>query len=103
MISQGQIEEITRRIVVNYRPEKIILFGSYAIGNPTEDSDLDLLIVKEQTLPRYKRGREIRKYLRGLKVPVDLIVYTNEEIQNWKDVKTAFITRVIKEGKVLYG
>ncbi len=102
MISQQQINEIINRIVKNYLPEKIILFGSYAYGEPKENSDLDLLLVKDSNIPRYRRGREVRKFLRGLKVPIDLIVYTNEEIQKWSNVKTAFITNIIKKGKILY-
>jgi uncharacterized protein len=103
MINQEQIAEVTRRIVENYKPEKIILFGSYAYGTPTEESDLDLLIIKESNIQRHKRGREVRKYLRGLKISVDLIVYTNEEIQKWSNFKPAFITTIIEKGKVLYG
>ena len=103
MVTQKQIDEISKRIVENFKPEKVILFGSYAHGNPTEDSDLDLLIVKDSNLPRYKRGREVRRYLRGLKIAIDLVVYTKDEIQKWSNVKTSFITTVMEEGKVLYG
>jgi predicted nucleotidyltransferase len=103
MITNAQIDTIVKRIVENYKPEKVILFGSYAYGAPSEDSDLDLLIIKDSSLPRYKRGIEVRKYLRGLKVAIDLIVYTQEEIDRWKEVKTAFITSVMEKGKVLYG
>ncbi|MEW5767471.1 MAG: nucleotidyltransferase domain-containing protein [bacterium] len=103
MVTQKQINEITRRIVENFKPEKIILFGSYAHGNPSKDSDLDILIIKNSNVPRYKRGREVRKYLRGLKVAIDLVVYTNDEIQKWDKVKTSFITTVMEKGKVLYG
>ncbi|MBI3583717.1 MAG: nucleotidyltransferase domain-containing protein [Nitrospinae bacterium] len=103
MVAKEQIDEIVKRIVENYQPEKIILFGSYAYGTPSEESDLDLLIIKDSSLPRYKRGREVRKYLRGLKLAIDLVVYTKEEIQKWSDVRTAFITTVVERGKVLYG
>ncbi|HID94921.1 MAG TPA: nucleotidyltransferase domain-containing protein [Candidatus Latescibacteria bacterium] len=48
MIIQKEIEEIVKRIVTGYKPEKIVLFGSYAYGNPTEDSDLDLLVVSKK-------------------------------------------------------
>ncbi|MDZ7290787.1 MAG: nucleotidyltransferase domain-containing protein [candidate division KSB1 bacterium] len=102
MVTQAQINEITKRIVENSQPEKVILSGSYAKGNPTGDCDLDLLVVKDSNVPRYKREREIRKHLRGLKVPIDLIVYTEDEIQKWCNVKTAFITTVMKNGRVLY-
>lgn len=102
MITREQIADITNRIVTNVKPEKIVLFGPYGRGTPTEDSDLDLLIIKESTLPRYKRGREIRKHLCGLKVPIDLVVYTKEEIARWRNVKTAFITTALETGVVLY-
>ena len=103
MISQEKINEVIDRIVKNINPEKIILFGSYAQGNPSEDSDLDLLIVKEMRIPRYKRTREVKKHLRGLKIPIDVIVYTRKEIKEWEETKTAFISQTIKQGKVLYG
>ena len=103
MITQEQIDEILKIIIENYKPEKIILFGSYAYGNPNEYSDLDLLIIKDTDLPRYKRAREIRKHLWGIiDIPKDIIVYTQDEIDDWKEVEEAFITSVVKEGKVLY-
>jgi len=103
MISQEKINEVIDRIVKNINPEKIILFGSYASGNPSEESDLDILIVKEMRMPRYKRGREVKKHLRGMKIPIDVIVYTKKEIKEWEGTKTAFINQAIKQGKVLYG
>ncbi len=103
MVTQNQIEMILKIIVDKYKPEKVILFGSYAYGNPSKDSDLDLLIVKDSNLPRYKRAREIRKYLWGITdIPKDIIVYTQEEIDDWAKVKEAFITTIVKNGKVLY-
>jgi predicted nucleotidyltransferase len=104
MITQKEIEEIVKRIVTVYKPEKILLFGSYAYGNPTEDSDLDLLVViKRSETPRYKRARVIRKNLWGLTdIPKDILVYTLEEIDEWKEVEEAFITSIMKKGKVLY-
>jgi len=103
MISQEKINEAINRIVKNINPEKIILFGSYASGNPSEDSDLDILVIKEMKMARYKRSREVKKYLRGIKIPIDVIVYTKKEIKEWEDTKTAFIKQAIKQGKLLYG
>ena len=103
MIGKDQIIEIVKRIVDSYKPEKIILFGSYAYGTPKKDSDLDLLIVKESSLPRYKRAREIRKHLWGIsEIPKDILVYTQKEIDDWKEVEEAFITQVVKYGKIIY-
>ena len=104
MINRAQLEEIIKRIKSNYRLEKIILFGSYAYGKPTENSDLDLLVVvKSSNQPRHKRAREIRKHLWGVTdIPKDILVYTEDEIEEWKGVEDAFITRVLREGKILY-
>lgn len=103
MIIEKQIDEIVKRIVDNFKPQKIILFGSYAYGHPNKNSDLDLLIIKDSTLPRYKRAREVRKQLWGIsEVPKDILVYTPEEIEDWKDVDEAFITGIVKKGKILY-
>jgi predicted nucleotidyltransferase len=104
MLSQKQIEEIIKRVASNYKPGKIILFGSYAYGTPSEESDLDLLvIVKSSKQPRYQRAREIRKHLWGITdVPKDILVYTQEEIDEWKEVKEAFITSIMEKGRVLY-
>ncbi len=104
MIIQEQIEEIVERIVKNVKVKQIILFGSYAYGQPTSSSDIDLLIIKQSSnKPRYKRGSEIRKHLRGMKLAIDLLVYTEEEIEKWRDVKTSFIANIITKGKILYG
>lgn len=102
MISEEQIHEIVERIVVGVNPDKVILFGSYAYGEPDEDSDLDLLVVKETSIPRYKRGREVRKHLRGVKIPIDIVVYTEDEIREFHGVKTSFIAQITREGRVLY-
>lgn len=97
------IDEIVKKITEKISPLKVILFGSYAYGSPTKDSDIDLLIIKESSLPRHHRTKEVRRILRGMKVAVDIIVYTPEEIKKWEGIDTAFITGVLKKGKVLYG
>ena len=75
------ITRVVEKIKTRYQPQKIILFGSYAWGNPTKDSDLDLLIVKETTEKHRKRSLSIRKILseeNGL-IGMDILVYTPEE------------------------
>lgn len=60
-------------------------------------------MVKSSKQPRYRRAREIRKYLWGIaEIPKDILVYTQEEIDEWKEVEEAFITSVVKKGRVLY-
>lgn len=104
MLSEVIIQSVVNRIVEVCYPEKVILFGSYAYGNPSEDSDLDLLIViKSSDKSRRQRNGEVRKHLWGmLSVPKDILVYTEAEIDAWKNVELAFITSVVKSGRVLY-
>src|SRR5690554_2901430 len=99
MITQDQINNVVDIIIKNVKPDKIILFGSYAYGEPHKDSDLDMLIIKDTDDARNKRAREIRKYLRGIKIPIDIVVYTNAEVEAWKDTQSAFITRVMQKGR----
>jgi predicted nucleotidyltransferase len=102
MITQEQISEITRRIVGRFKPQKIILFGSYAHGTPTEESDLDLLIIKESDIPSRLQNRQVRKIVSDLRVPVDVIVKTPEEFQTYKDIIGTIIYPANKFGKVIY-
>lgn len=101
MISQQQIDDIATRIANRYHPEKIILFGSYAYGNPSEDSDLDLLVVLPfEGRPAYK-SVEILEMLHPA-LPLDLIVRTPEQLASRLALHDFFLHEVIQKGKVLY-
>jgi predicted nucleotidyltransferase len=102
MVTQKQLDEIKRRIVEKFKPQKIILFGSYANGTPTEDSDLDLLIIKDSNLPSRIQNRKVRKILADLRVPVDVIVKTAKEFETYKDIIGTIVYPANKFGKVIY-
>ncbi len=102
MFAQNQIDTIINKIVINYQPEKIYLFGSYAKGCETKDSDVDLCIVKESDLPMHRRGREVRKYLYHSFVPIDILVYTPKEFEECKNDKYSFVYEINLTGKLLY-
>ena len=102
LIALDMIDEVVRRIVTSLHPEKVVLFGSYARGNPAKDSDLDLLVVKQTDLPRPERGKEARRSLRGMKIPVDLLIYTPAEVKENLGIGQSFLSQVMAEGKVLY-
>lgn len=102
MIESKIIADIINKIALGYNPEKIFLFGSYAKGTPSEDSDIDLLIIKETSEPRYKRSVEIQKLLKDSKLPVDIVVYTNDEFENGKRQSLSFINSAIKDSQLLY-
>ena len=102
MVTQSQINEIVKRIVDNYHPDKIILFGSYAYGNPTKDSDVDLLVIKNDDAPKIERNRKVRKFLRDMIIPIDVIVKTNEEFNKFKNIIGTIVYPAAKHGKIIY-
>ncbi|MFB3924249.1 MAG: nucleotidyltransferase domain-containing protein [Terriglobia bacterium] len=101
-MGQDVIAEIVRRIVEAAKPERIILFGSRARGDGRPDSDFDLLVIQQSDQPRYRRDAPLYAALAGLHAPIDVLVYTPEEVGEWSAVPLAFVTTAIREGKVLY-
>lgn len=102
IITEEEINAVVERIVKGYNPEKIILFGSYSAGNPNENSDTDLFIVKNTDKPRPERAVELRKMLYGAKLPIDLIVYNQKEIDETRKNKYSFVNNVLESGKLMY-
>ncbi len=104
MISKNKekIKEITNKIVGEFQPEKIILFGSYAWGEPNQDSDLDLFIIKNTNEERRDRQLKVRRLFLNFDMPADVLVYTPQEIKNRIDKGDFFIIDIINKGKVLY-
>ena len=104
MGSTEAIKIIVDKIISEYKPKKIILFGSYAYGTPTEDSDIDLLIVKDTDERPIDRWVEVKKILRSLKsmFPISPLVYTEKEIKERTAIKDFFLQEIFEKGKVLY-
>jgi uncharacterized protein len=102
MIGSDKIAEIVAKIALGYSPDKIILFGSYAAGNPNDDSDLDLFVIKDSDLPRPQRTALVRKMLYGVMIPIDLVVFTPKEIAESKDNRFSFVHEVLNSGKTVY-
>ncbi|MCX6249221.1 MAG: nucleotidyltransferase domain-containing protein [Bacteroidetes bacterium] len=102
MIAVKKLDEIVKRIVEVYQPEKVILFGSYANGTAKETSDIDLLLVKQTDEVPVERAVTVRRSLRGFLFPMDILVYTPKEIENSSRNKFSFVSRVLKSGKILY-
>jgi len=98
----GQIRQMVERIVRQFAPDKIILFGSHARGCAGPDSDVDLLIVMEVQGSRREQAVEIGVALHDIRVPKDLIVVTPEEFEWRKDVIGTIEWPAWREGKVLY-
>ncbi|WP_079291201.1 nucleotidyltransferase domain-containing protein [Cylindrospermopsis raciborskii] len=95
--------KIIARLKIALNPEQIILFGSHAYGEPSEESDIDLLIVvANSNEPRYRRARQAYKVLQNIGVPIDVIVMTREEVERKLNVPSSLVSRIIHEGKLLY-
>jgi predicted nucleotidyltransferase len=103
MIDRREIEQVAQRLGNAANAEQVILFGSHARGEATEASDVDLLIIAESDLPRFKRSRELYKLLRPHPFSMDVLVYTPQEIERGKRSTASFVSTVLQEGKVLYG
>ncbi len=100
--AMAQIEAMTQQIVQRFHPLKIILFGSYARGGITVDSDVDLLVVMEVSGSKRRQASEIDLALAGRTLPLDLIVVTPQEFERYRDVMGHIIYPAVREGKVLY-
>lgn len=87
--------------IMPFRPEKIILFGSYAYGRPGPDSDVDLLIVKRTKKTFRERNIEARLLIETPS-PIDIFVLTPEEFEKYKTLNP-FIGEIAEHGKVVYG
>ena len=101
MVSLAEIKAVAERIGRDFRPRKVILFGSYACGKPTEDSDVDLLVIMPlRGDPVYKSVEIALKARPGF--PMDILVRTPAEVRQrlaWND---SFIRDIMEKGKVLY-
>jgi predicted nucleotidyltransferase len=95
-------QEIARRIRATTTPERIILFGSYARGDAGADSDLDLLVIVPGVQTPRQESTRIRRALRGLLVPIDVIVATPEQIERYRDSIGLVYRAALQEGVVLY-
>ncbi len=100
-IPQKAIDQVVEQIVEKFKPQRIILFGSYARGNPRPESDVDLLVVMDTPLKESKQSLEIRRHL-DVMFGMDLIVHTPKRLKERVDMGDWFLRDVLKEGKVLY-
>ncbi|HXD10764.1 MAG TPA: nucleotidyltransferase domain-containing protein [Anaerolineales bacterium] len=100
-IPQVVIRRLVRQIAEQFKPRKIILFGSYARGNPRPESDVDLLVVMDTKLREIEQSLKIHQSLNIL-FGLDLIVYTPKHLKERVKMGDWFLRDVLKEGKVLY-
>lgn len=102
MTTEEIIDEAVRRLVDAADPERVILFGSYARGDATKDSDLDFLVILKEVPDPHREMTHLRNVLRGLPVPIDVLVYSTKTVEDWGNVKGTVLYPALREGIVLY-
>jgi predicted nucleotidyltransferase len=102
--ARGVIQQIVEKLVSGYAPQKVILFGSYAYGDPTPDSDIDLLIIKETAERFIDRWVAVRHILSDPKrmVPLETLVLTPQEVSRRLAIGDQFLAEIMEKGEVLY-
>ena len=101
MVTMRQIKDLGRRIGREFDADRVVLFGSYAQGTGTDDSDVDLLVILRFEGRSVDRSVEIRMRLRPA-FPVDLIVRTPDHVHRRLEMGDDFMREILEEGKVLY-
>jgi len=102
--AQAAIDTAVERLVAEFQPEQVWLFGSHAWGEPDEQSDLDFVVIVPESDERpIKRMQRAARCLVGLGVPNDVIVHTRAEFDRFRDVVSSLTYKIIREGRLLYG
>ncbi|NUO84447.1 nucleotidyltransferase domain-containing protein [candidate division KSB1 bacterium] len=101
MATQKEIRRLARDIARRFRPQRIVLFGSYAYGNPTPDSDVDLLIITPCQEDPLDKAAEIRMSIRPT-FPVDLLVRTPDKVRERLQMGDGFMQEILEKGRMLY-
>lgn len=98
---QAQIQKVCKQIVDRFRPQKVILFGSYAWGTPNYHSDIDLLVVMPYDGNELEKMAEVRGELDSA-MPLDVLVKTPSQIENRIATDDQFVREIVERGTVLY-
>ena len=106
MMGESLLEWMVRAIVDEVDPEQVILFGSRARGDATAESDFDFIVVEAGPFGagRSRHDEEARLYraLAGCGAPKDILVYSRDDVERWRDSLNHVLARALREGKVLY-
>ncbi len=101
MVAMNQIQVYAREVAEKFNPERIVLFGSYAYGEPTADSDVDLLVVMNHSGSAVEQAAKIRASLHS-SFPMDVLVRSPENIQKRLLLGDPFLKTIVEKGEVLY-
>lgn len=100
--TEEKIRHVVEKIVREYQPEKIILFGSWAWGTPHENSDFDIFVIKDTDTPSLKRIEALDRLFSRRDVPLDFLVYTPEQVARRLAIGDFFVRDIMTNGRILY-
>jgi predicted nucleotidyltransferase len=103
MVTREQIDAAVQILAEAARPARIVLFGSHARGDAREDSDVDLLVIEPRVEDRAREMVRLRRQLRPLRIPVEVLVYSEEEVARWGKQPGSALYWALREGKVVHG
>lgn len=102
-MQEKEIQKVTDTIIKEFKPEKVVLFGSYAWGSPQKDSDIDLFIIKDDKTKNIREmAIDLEKILIDRDMPLDLLVYKPDQVAKRLSMSDRFVKKIWEEGKVLY-
>lgn len=103
MVFEEKLKEFVEKISHGVNPKAILVFGSVAKGTATEDSDLDLMVIMDTDMTYYERTLAVRKCIGVTTIPIDILAFTPEEIEEGRLKKGSIISEVLNTGRVVYG
>lgn len=105
-VTDALLRQMAQAIVDEVDPEQIILFGSRGRGDARVSSDVDLLVIEAESFGpgrgKHEEMNRLYRALREFRVPKDILVFSNEEVEYWRDSLNHVLARALREGKVLY-
>jgi predicted nucleotidyltransferase len=101
-VTPDKVAEAVRRIVAVARPTRVIVFGSQARGDPGRDSDLDLVVIEKEVADRYAEMVRLHRALSGLILPVDILVVSESDFEEWAATPGSIYRTIQRERKVLF-
>lgn len=106
-VSEQLLRDMTKVIVDQVHPVRVVLFGSHASGVAGPQSDVDLLVITPEGFgpnsSRRKIAAQLWRSLARFHIPVDLVLYSEQEVDEWRDSSNHLTTRALREGRVLHG
>lgn len=104
IIPQGLLEKAVERLKAEFQPEEIYLFGSHAWGTPTDDSDVDLMVIVPSSDERpIRRMQRAHRCLSGLGFSKDVLVPTRAQVDRYKHLRASLFHQVLANGRKIYG